>query len=146
MKRIRPCKVVVSLSMLFLLTALAMPAVGRQIPSTQEPSIEGLVKQSQNPVSDLISLPFQNNVNFGTGSKRSTVWVLNIQPVVPFHLGENWNLITRTIMPVINQPSLFPGMSSATGRGDFINPMLPKSVLVSEVGAGLKPAPTNATA
>jgi hypothetical protein len=93
---------------------MSMSALGQQEPSTEE-----LAKKTQNPVSDLISVPFQNNFNFDTGSKHRTVWVLNIQPVVPFHISENWNLITRVIMPVINQPWLFPGMSSATGLGDF---------------------------
>jgi hypothetical protein len=80
-----------------------------------------LAKQTQNPVADLISLPFQNNFNFGVGSRERTVYVLNVQPVIPFHLTEEWNLITRWVTPIINQPSLFPGMSSATGLGD-INP------------------------
>ena len=114
MTAIRTRKLLSPLGILFLFTALATPAVGQQ-----EPSAEELVKKTQNPVSDLISVPFQNNFNFGTGSKHRTVWVLNIQPVIPFHISENWNLIARVIMPVINQPSLFPGMSSATGLGDF---------------------------
>jgi hypothetical protein len=93
-----------------------------------------LAKQTQNPVSDLISVPFQNNFNFGAGSNDKMIYVLNIQPVVPFHLTDNWNLITRTIMPVINQPSLFPGMDSATGLGDinptfFLSPRKPGSVI-----------------
>ncbi len=109
------------LSMLFLLTALSTRAAEPQQPSKQEASEEELVKQTQNPVADLISVPLQNNFNFGTGSKDRTVYVGNIQPVIPIKLGDEWNLITRTIMPIINQPSLFPGMSSATGLGD-INP------------------------
>ena len=72
-------------------------------------------------MADLISVPLQNNFNFGTGSKNRTVYVGNIQPVIPIHITGDWNLITRTIMPIINQPSLFPGMGSATGLGD-INP------------------------
>jgi hypothetical protein len=84
---------------------------------------EDLVKKTQNPVADLISVPFQNNFNFGAGSKDEMVWILNVQPVIPISLSENWNLITRTILPIINQPSLFPGMDSAFGLGD-INPTL----------------------
>ena len=105
----------------FLLAALSAQAGEPQQPSKQEPSEEELAKQTQNPVADLISVPFQNNFNFGTGSKNRTVWILNIQPVIPIKISEEWNLITRTIMPVINQPSLFSGTSSATGLGD-INP------------------------
>lgn len=82
-----------------------------------------LAKKTQNPVADLISVPFQSNFYFNTGTKDATVYVLNVQPVIPFKLNEDWNLITRTIMPIINQPSLFPRMESAPGMGD-INPTL----------------------
>ncbi len=110
-----------SLIGVLLFVALSSQAAEPQQPSKQEDSEEELVKQTQNPVADLISVPLQNNFNFGTGSKDRTVYVGNIQPVIPIKLGDEWNLITRTIMPIINQPSLFPGMSSATGLGD-INP------------------------
>jgi hypothetical protein len=50
------------------------------------------------------------------------VWILNVQPVIPFRLNEHWNLITRTIMPIINQPSLFPGVHSAFGLGTSTPP------------------------
>jgi len=82
-----------------------------------------LAKKTQNPVADLISVPFQSNFNFNTGTKEETVYVLNVQPVIPIKLTPDLNLITRTIMPIINQPSLFPGMESAFGMGD-INPTL----------------------
>jgi len=82
-----------------------------------------LAKKAQNPIADLISLPFQSNFNFNAGTKEETVYVLNVQPVIPFKLTPDLNLITRTIMPIINQPSLFPGMESAFGMGD-INPTL----------------------
>jgi hypothetical protein len=82
-----------------------------------------LAKQTQNPVADLISVPFQNNFNFGIGPRDVTQWVLNIQPVIPISLNRDWNLITRTIMPIINQPSPAPGVESAFGLGD-INPTL----------------------
>src|SRR6266850_2532079 len=110
-----------SLIIFSLLATLPAQGAEPQQPSTQQTSEEELVKQTQNPVADLISVPLQNNFNFGTGSKNRTVYVGNIQPVIPIKLGDDWNLITRTIMPIINQPSLFPGTSSATGLGD-INP------------------------
>lgn len=71
------------------------------------PGEEALAKAAQNPVGDLISLPFQNNTNFGFGPYERTQNVLNIQPVVPISLGSDWNLITRTIFPVITQPDFF---------------------------------------
>ena len=77
-----------------------------------------LARQTQNPVSDLISLPFQNNTNFDIGPDKKTQNILNIQPVWPVSLNEKWNLITRTIVPVISQPGLFPGQDRTNGLGD----------------------------
>src|SRR5262245_51143958 len=102
------------LSIFFLLTALSPHAAEPQPPSTQQASEEELVKQTQNPVADLISVPFQNNYNFAAGPKHNhMIYLLNIQPVIPIHISENWNLIARIIMPVINLPSLVPGIGSA---------------------------------
>ncbi len=79
-----------------------------------------LAHQTQNPVADLISVPFQNNTNFGLGPNDRTQNVLNIQPVVPLNLSTNWNLITRTIVPVIVQPDLASASGSTTGVGDIL--------------------------
>jgi hypothetical protein len=86
-----------------------------------EESQEALAKAAQNPVAKLISVPFQNNFNFGVGPNDATQYILNVQPVIPISLSEDWNLITRTIMPIINQPSPAPGVPSVFGLGD-INP------------------------
>ena len=68
-----------------------------------------LREAAQNPIGDLISLPFQNNTNFGVGHSDHTQNVLNIQPVYPAHLNKDWNLIIRPILPVIYQPPFFSG-------------------------------------
>ena len=60
-----------------------------------------LAKQAQNPIANLISLPLQNNTNFNVGPKQRTQNILNVQPVWPFSINENWNVITRTILPVV---------------------------------------------
>jgi opacity protein-like surface antigen len=65
---------------------------------------EDLAKQSQNPIADLVSVPFQSNTNFNEAPFGRTQEVLNIQPVVPLHISADWNLISRTIVPVISQP------------------------------------------
>jgi hypothetical protein len=70
---------------------------------------EDLREAAQNPIADLISLPFQNNTNFDIGHTDNTQNVLNIQPVYPIKLNPNWNLITRPILPVIYQPPFFSG-------------------------------------
>ena len=74
----------------------------------EEESATELAKKTQNPVADLISVPFQNNFFFNSGSKDATVYVLDVEPVIPINLTKDWNLITRTIIPIINQPPLFP--------------------------------------
>ncbi|MBW2566723.1 MAG: transporter [Deltaproteobacteria bacterium] len=91
---------------------------------------EDLAKATQNPVADLISLPFQNNINFDVGPREKTQNVLNIQPVWPVNLNEDWNLITRTIVPVISQPAMAPGDDREFGLGDttftaFLSPKKP---------------------
>src|SRR5262245_38466396 len=98
-------------------------AIGIATVARSEQSNDELAKETQNPIADLISVPFQNNFNFNTGPDDRTVWIMNIQPVVPIPLSSHWNLITRTIMPIINQPSLAPGIDHAFGLGD-INPTL----------------------
>ncbi len=78
-----------------------------------------LAKAVQNPVADLISVPLQYNANFGVGPGDGTQHVLNIQPVYPVKLNADWNLITRTIVPLISQPALAPGQDRENGLGDI---------------------------
>jgi hypothetical protein len=68
-----------------------------------------LARAAQNPVAAMISVPFQNNTFFGVGPHGDTANVLNIQPVIPFTVGD-WNLINRTIAPVIYVPDLVSGL------------------------------------
>lgn len=82
------------------------------------PDTEALAKAVQNPIASLIKLPFQNNTDFGIGPDDKTRYTLNIQPVWPFEVSDSWNLITRTIVPVISQPGLSPGQDRTTGIGD----------------------------
>jgi hypothetical protein len=78
-------------------------------------STEALQKATQNPVANLISVPVQDNSNFGIGSANRTQNVLNIQPVIPTHLVEDWNLITRIIQPIVWQP--YPDQNSGGNYG-----------------------------
>jgi hypothetical protein len=93
-----------------------------------------LAKATQNPVSDLISVPFQNNTNFGLGPHDRTQNVLNIQPVIPVSLSEDWNLINRTIAPVIYQPFVDKSSGGMFGLGDinhtaFLSPAQPGELI-----------------
>ncbi len=83
-------------------------------------SAEELAKLAQNPVGNLISLPFQNNTNLNFGPEKGTQNILNIQPVVPISVNSEWNIITRTILPVISMPSLGPGTCRTNGTGDIV--------------------------
>jgi hypothetical protein len=78
-----------------------------------------LTKQAQDPLARLISVPFQNNFNFGVGPNEASQYVLNLQPVISLRVNDNWNLITRTIVPIERQPQLAPGLPDrATGLDD----------------------------
>jgi hypothetical protein len=87
-------------------------------PALAEDSDTELAKQTQNPVADLISVPIQNNMSYGAGPRERTQNVLNIQPVIPINVTEEWNLITRTILPIVSQPSFVRGQDRETGIGD----------------------------
>jgi hypothetical protein len=104
-----------------LLSFALLSANAAESVSDQESQTEKLAKETQNPIANLISVPFQNNFNFGIGPNDVTQWILNVQPVIPITLNKDWNLITRTIIPIINQPSPAAGIPSASGLGD-INP------------------------
>ncbi len=88
---------------------------------SSSPSDSELAKQAQNPVANLISLPLQNNTNFDIGPDDETQNIFNIQPVWPFEISDSFNLITRTILPVVSQPDIFTGGEGRiNGLGDTI--------------------------
>lgn len=89
-----------------------------------------LAAKLNNPVASLISVPLQSNFDFGGGPNDDGFqYKLNIQPVIPVSIGEDWNLITRTILPYIYQEDRI-GDSSQSGLGDtllslFLSPKEP---------------------
>jgi hypothetical protein len=106
--------------------AQAKPAADEQkpdVPASEEARTAALAKAAQNPVADMISFPLQNNTNFGIGPFERDQDVLNIQPVIPLHLTKKWNLITRTILPIIWQPDASHNTQGWYGLGD-LNPSL----------------------
>ncbi|MCB1242680.1 MAG: transporter [Akkermansiaceae bacterium] len=79
-----------------------------------------LAKQLQNPVAALISVPFQSNFDWGGGPEGDGFqYKLNIQPVVPIGLNDDWNLISRTILPYIYQEDVI-GWGSQSGLSDTV--------------------------
>ena len=84
-----------------------------------EQSATDLAKAAQNPIADLISLPFQYNTYFETGPKGKTQNVLLIQPVIPFSLNDDWNFIARPIIPLLEQPPLTNAQHRNYGLGNI---------------------------
>ena len=82
-----------------------------------ETDVEALAKKSQNPVEAMVSVPFQNNFNFGMGPDKEMGYNLNIQPVVPLTLSSNWNYIVRPILPILDIP--LGGGRRKSGLGDL---------------------------
>jgi hypothetical protein len=90
-------------------------------PASASESEEQLARQLTNPVAALISVPLQLNYNSDIGpADDGERWVLNVQPVIPFSLNDEWNLISRTILPIVDQSDIFPGAGSQTGIGDTV--------------------------
>jgi len=100
----------VSLGALTALLVLPAPAAAQ--------SADELAKQTQNPVSSLISVPLQGNWDFGLGDRDATATLLNFQPVMPFAVTPSTNLILRVIMPVTSQPG--PEGTRVGGLGDIV--------------------------
>lgn len=84
-------------------------------------SEEELAKKLANPVADLVSFPLQLNYDENLGpADEGERWLLNIQPVVPIELNQDWNVISRTILPVIWQDDVIPGSGDQSGIGDIV--------------------------
>lgn len=111
---LRSAILVLIFSLVSAISSPAQQATESQEPAAQQPGAGGgngaLQKAAQNPVANLISVPIQNNSNFGVGPNDRTQNVLNIQPVIPIRATQNWNLIIRWITPIIWQPA--PGTAN----------------------------------
>ncbi|HTX80222.1 MAG TPA: hypothetical protein VMC62_11160 [Longilinea sp.] len=110
---------------------------------TANVSASDLAKKLQNPVGDLYSFPFQSNTNFHYGPNKGTQEILNIQPVIPIHVNHDWNIITRTILPLIWQPSLQPSQTVPFGTGPtvfsaFLSPKNPTNGWLWAVGPAVQ--------
>jgi hypothetical protein len=118
-------------SLLFVLGITGQTTTAR----AKEQGTSDLTKQSQNPVSSLISVPFENNINFNAGPEAEIDNILNIKPVYSMSISENWNLINRLIVPLISQGERGPGLGRVFGLGDvayqgFISPAKPGKIIL----------------
>ena len=97
------------------LLAFPLPMAHAQSEPAAEMSNTDLAKAIENPISDLYYIPFQNLTNFNVGPHKGTQDILNIQPVIPIHINSEWNVITRTIIPLVWNPSMQPGKTVPFG-------------------------------
>ena len=101
-----------------LATLLAVPCLAS---AEEYDSDASLAQELTNPVADLMTIPFQMNLDQDIGpADDGRRFFMNIQPVIPFDFNDDWNLITRTIVPVIDQSDIFPGAGSQFGLGDTL--------------------------
>ncbi len=105
--------------------ALAATAIAALAPlAAAQPQPGGdaeLLKKLSNPIAALISVPFQYTHDREIGPARAgSRDTLNVQPVIPFELSADWNLISRTIVPVVGQRDVLPGAGSQSGVGDVL--------------------------
>jgi len=129
-------KLTVAFTSTLLASSVSLQAAAQQ-------SDAKLAADALNPIASLTSVPFQLNRDHDIGPReegRKTY--LNIQPVIPFSIGAEWNLISRTILPVIHQNDLAPGLGAQTGFGDITQSLFfsPKKPTESGLIWGAGPA------
>src|SRR5262245_37201735 len=129
--------------------AILLPLALLAASSASGEDADELAKQLANPIASLTSVPFQYNYAEGVGpAGDGTMSRLNLQPVIPMSIGRDWNLISRTIVPLIRQDEIVPGSGMQSGVGDVLQSLFFSPKAVSKTGWvwGVGPAFLLATA
>jgi hypothetical protein len=101
------------------MAALLVPALLFGNVASAQDDTQELAKKLSNPIASLISVPFQFNYDSGYGPNDSNKAFVNVQPVIPITLNDNWNLISRTILPIVWQEDIAGPTGDQFGLGDI---------------------------
>jgi hypothetical protein len=127
----KPARFIAALLFIAAAMVLAPAAWAQEKPAATQAA--ELAKKLANPISSLISVPIQANYDEDIGpNEEGSQWRINVQPVIPFSISEDWNVITRTIVPVIDQSDIPVKGQGEWGLGDitasqFFSPKAPTS-------------------
>lgn len=104
-------------------------------------SADALAKQLANPIASLISVPMQLNYDEGFDNDGYK-YTLNVQPVIPVSISEDWNMISRTILPIVAQDDIYADAGDQFGLGDVTQSLFfsPKALTASGWTWGAGPA------
>ncbi|MGB5749596.1 MAG: hypothetical protein WBM69_21655 [Desulfobacterales bacterium] len=107
--------------LVIILASLMVACLATSALAADKDTTANMAQQANNPIANMISVPFQYNGNFNIGPYDRDQHVLTIQPVIPFELNKDWLLVTRWVLPILYQPDVLADSGGTSGIGD-LNP------------------------